>query len=106
MNNVLEQIQNQGKYISSGPELSKQVFFAAQETSTSFSSVLTNSLSGISELQNSARQKANDFMLGSPDVGLNDVMVDMQKSSLALNFGIQTRNKMISAYQEIMSMGI
>ncbi len=45
-------------------------------------------------------------MSGAPDIGLNDVMVSLQKSTLALNLGIQVRNKMVSAYQEIMGMSV
>ncbi len=45
-------------------------------------------------------------MTGATDIGLNDVMVSMQKSSVALNLGIQVRNKMVSAYQEVMSMSV
>uniref|UniRef100_UPI002022FEA0 flagellar hook-basal body complex protein FliE n=1 Tax=Enterobacter hormaechei TaxID=158836 RepID=UPI002022FEA0 len=42
-------------------------------------------------------------MSGSSDIGLNDVMLAMQKSSISFSFGVQARNKMLSAYQEIMN---
>ena len=42
-------------------------------------------------------------MSGSSDIALNDVMLAMQKSSISFSFGMQARNKMISAYQEIMN---
>ncbi|MDR2226524.1 MAG: flagellar hook-basal body complex protein FliE, partial [Providencia sp.] len=32
--------------------------------------------------------------------------VDMQKASLSLQMGIQVRNKLVAAYQEIMSMPV
>ena len=47
-----------------------------------------------------------DFTLGKADISLNDVMVDMQKASLSLQMGIQVRNKLVAAYQEIMSMPV
>ena len=43
------------------------------------------------------------WMSGSSDIGLNDVMLAMQKSSISFSFGVQARNKMLSAYQEIMN---
>ncbi|MFN6886260.1 flagellar hook-basal body complex protein FliE, partial [Proteus mirabilis] len=46
------------------------------------------------------------FTLGTPGVELNDVMVDMQKSSISLQMGVQVRNKLVAAYQEIMSMQV
>ncbi|MBQ4797464.1 flagellar hook-basal body complex protein FliE, partial [Pectobacterium versatile] len=46
------------------------------------------------------------FTLGKPGVALNDVMVDNQKASIALQMGVQVRNKLVSAYQEVMNMTI
>jgi len=37
-------------------------------------------------------------------VALNDVMVDLQKANVAFQTGVQVRNKLVSAYQEMMSM--
>jgi flagellar hook-basal body complex protein FliE len=34
------------------------------------------------------------------------VMISGQKAAMALTFGIQMRNKMVSAYQEIMNMAV
>ncbi|WP_163454931.1 flagellar hook-basal body complex protein FliE, partial [Escherichia coli] len=46
------------------------------------------------------------FTLGKSNVSLNDVMVDMQKASLSLQMGIQVRNKLVAAYQEVMSIPV
>jgi flagellar hook-basal body complex protein FliE len=37
-------------------------------------------------------------------VALNDVMVDMQKANISFQMGLQVRNKVVAAYQEIMNM--
>ncbi len=34
-----------------------------------------------------------------PGISLNDVMVDLQKSSVSLQMGVQVRNKLVAAYQ-------
>ncbi|OMQ24464.1 flagellar hook-basal body complex protein FliE [Serratia oryzae] len=73
---------------------------------TSFASELKIALGKISSTQQSARQQAQDFALGVPGSSLNDVMVDLQKSSVSLQLGIQVRNKLVAAYQEIMSMPV
>lgn len=39
-------------------------------------------------------------------VSLNDVMVDMQKANIGFQFGLQVRNKLVSAYNEIMQMSV
>ncbi|EOS4848758.1 flagellar hook-basal body complex protein FliE [Escherichia coli] len=63
----------------------------------------------ISQLQAtamSARTQAEKFTLGEPGVALNDVMTDMQKASVSMQMGIQVRNKLVAAYQEVMSMQV
>ncbi|MGP2704625.1 flagellar hook-basal body complex protein FliE, partial [Serratia marcescens] len=47
-----------------------------------------------------------DFELGVPGISLNDVMVDLQKSSVSLQLGVQVRNKLVAAYQDIMNMPV
>jgi len=73
-------------------------------TSVSFSDTLKQSLARISEAQNKAYGQAEAFELGKPGVALNDVMVDLQKASINFQMGVQVRNKMVAAYQEVMNM--
>ena len=42
--------------------------------------------------------------LGRPGVALNDVMVDLQKANVAFQTGLQVRNRLVAAYQEVMSL--
>ncbi|AST69840.1 MULTISPECIES: flagellar hook-basal body complex protein FliE [Kosakonia] len=74
------------------------------EPSISFAGQLHAALDRISDTQNAARVQAEKFTLGEPGVALNDVMTDLQKSSISLQMGIQVRNKLVSAYQDIMNM--
>ncbi|MBW5810965.1 flagellar hook-basal body complex protein FliE [Yersinia kristensenii] len=73
---------------------------------TGFASELKAAIGKISENQQTARTLAQNFELGVPGVGLNDVMVNMQKSSVSLQLGIQVRNKLVAAYQDVMNMGV
>lgn len=79
---------------------------SATQPEVSFGSELRAALGRISEASATARAQAENFSLGKPGVSLNDVMVDLQKSSVSLQMGIQVRNKLVSAYQEIMSMQV
>lgn len=63
-------------------------------------------LDTISQNQIQAHNKAKAFEMGEPNTSLNEVMVDMQKSVVSLQFGIQVRNKLVAAYQEIMNMNV
>ena len=71
-----------------------------------FINELKTALDNISQLQIQTNNSAKAFEMGEPNVSLNEVMVNMQKSSVSLQFGIQVRNKLVSAYQEIMNMNV
>ncbi|MEZ2583037.1 flagellar hook-basal body complex protein FliE [Kluyvera intermedia] len=72
----------------------------------SFAGQLHAALDRVSETQTSARTQAEKFSLGEPGIALNDVMTDLQKASVSLQMGIQVRNKLVSAYQEVMGMQV
>jgi flagellar hook-basal body complex protein FliE len=72
----------------------------------SFASALKSSIDKISDNQKSALSEAHAFEIGSPNVSLNDVMVDMQKANVGLQFGLQVRNKLVSAYNDIMQISV
>ena len=67
---------------------------------------LISAVNEINTTRVNSANKVEDFTLGKADISLNDVMVDMQKASLSLQMGIQVRNKLVAAYQEIMSMPV
>lgn len=71
-----------------------------------FSGELQASIRRINELQQSAGDKAKAFQAGDPNVALNDVMVDMQKASIAFQMGVQVRNRLVGAYKEVMNMQV
>ena len=75
------------------------------QPSISFAGQLHAALDRISDTQ-TARTEAEKFTLGEPGVALNDVMTDMQKASVSMQMGIQVRNKLVAAYQEVMSMQV
>ena len=64
----------------------------------------------ISDTLNEQRLKADDaaqkFALGDDSVNLSDVMIERQKASLSLQATVQVRNKLVSAYHEIMNMQV
>ena len=72
----------------------------------SFASVLKNGLDSVSALQTKASETAMAFQRGTPGVELPQVMLDMQKSSIAFRGAVEVRNRMISAYQDIMNMPV
>ncbi|WP_192458713.1 flagellar hook-basal body complex protein FliE [Musicola keenii] len=71
-----------------------------------FAQEMKSALDKISQLQETAKTQAQQYELGEKGIALNDVMVDLQKASLSLQMGVQVRNKLVSAYQEIMNMSV
>lgn len=71
-----------------------------------FAGELKASIGKINQMQQQASDKARRFQLGEPGLELSEVMTDMQKAGLAFQMGTQVRNRVISAYKEIMNMPV
>ena len=71
-----------------------------------FAGLLQESVSKVNEVQQTSSKLAAAFEAGDPNVDLAEVMVAMQKSSLSFQAMTTVRNKLVSAYQEIMSMPV
>lgn len=105
MAGIIDQIHFQARELS-GLNKPDRAEGATTGNTVPFSDLLINSINSINQAQSAANVQSQAFMKGSPDIGLNDVMVSLQKSSLTLNLGIQVRNKIVSAYQDIMGMAL
>ncbi|HHW63468.1 MAG TPA: flagellar hook-basal body complex protein FliE [Rhodocyclaceae bacterium] len=71
-----------------------------------FADVLNNALKDVSAAQGEARAMAQNFSAGDPNVNLQDVMVNLQKASLSFQQMVQVRNRLVTAYQDIMNMPV
>src|SRR5574340_882656 len=71
-----------------------------------FQSALKSSLDQVNQGQLQSQKLAERFEMGDSSVSLSDAMIALQKSSIAFQATVQVRNKLVSAYQEIMNMGI
>lgn len=71
-----------------------------------FGEALQASLERINHVQQAAGQEVKAFQAGKPGVALYDVMIGQQKASLAFQAGVQVRNRVVNAYQQIMRMQV
>ena len=69
-----------------------------------FSELMKQALEQVNETQSTAKELATAFELGKEGVELPEVMIALQKSSISFQAVTQVRNKLLSAYQEVMSM--
>jgi flagellar hook-basal body complex protein FliE len=71
-----------------------------------FAGLLRDSVSKVSEVQQHATGLAAAFEAGDPQVDLADAVIALEKASLSFQALSQVRNKLVSAYQEIMNMQV
>jgi flagellar hook-basal body complex protein FliE len=73
---------------------------------TSFTDLLRRSVDAVNGTQQRAEHLAQAFESGDPKVDLSEVMVAIQKANVSFQAMAQVRNKLVSAYQEIMNMAV
>ena len=71
-----------------------------------FSQVLKSTIEQVNEAQQQAHQMTQDFAAGKSDVNLQDVMVNLQKASMSFQQMVQVRNRLVSAYRDIINMQV
>lgn len=71
-----------------------------------FGTLMKDSINQVNEAQHEAKGLATAFEAGDPEVNLPEMMVALQKSSLSFQAMTQVRNKLLSAYQEVMNMQV
>lgn len=72
----------------------------------SFASVMKQGLDAVNATQSQSAALATRFERGDPGVELSQVMLESQKASVAFRATVEVRNRLVSAYQEIMNMPI
>lgn len=88
---------------ASGRDASPEVEGAAK---LDFGAMMKDSIEKVSETQMQAKELATAFESGDTSAELPEVMVAMQKASISFQAMTQVRNKLLSAYQEVMNMQV
>lgn len=76
-----------------------------EDTSVNFKELLDQAISDVNDMQKSADTKIAQFSAGEV-TDPHEVMIAIEEASLALQYTMQIRNKMLDAYQEIMRMQV
>ena len=74
-------------------------------SSASFSDLLGNVINSVNDIHQDAAT-AQDALLAGEPVELHDVMIKAEEAGLATELLLQVRNKLVSAYNEIMRMPV
>ena len=73
---------------------------------TGFSSILSGALKDINSAQLDASKQQQDFQVGAPGATLEQTMLSMQKAQIGFQAAVTVRNKLVSAYTDIMNMPV
>jgi flagellar hook-basal body complex protein FliE len=71
-----------------------------------FANVLKSSLDSVNQAQHQAEDLQKAFVLGDDKVSLSDTMIAMQKANISFQTAVQVRNKVVTAYNDIMNMQV
>jgi flagellar hook-basal body complex protein FliE len=84
----------------------QQINGSQSSSKVSFSDALKSSLDQVNQMQKSSEQLGKNFAMGDDSVSLSDVMIAGQKANIAFQATVQVRNKLVSAYQDMMNMQV
>lgn len=101
-NMSVDQVLNQMRILSQNkivPDLN-------QVERPDFSQLLTDSINKVNELQKESREMKTAFEMGDQNIDIPEVMIAVQKASLSFEAITEVRNKLLSAYQEVMNMQV
>lgn len=76
----------------------------AQESG--FADMLKDAVNSVNDAQQKSAELQEAFQMGDPEVDITQVMIQMQKASVSFEAMTQVRNRLVSAYQDIMNMPI
>lgn len=78
----------------------------AEPPKTQFNDLLKASLNAVNDAQQEAGRLKTGFENGTTDSSLVEVMIASQKANLSFRAVTEVRNKLVSAYQDIMNMPV
>ncbi len=78
----------------------------AAPSGASFGDAMTQALKNVSAQQQEVSKMQRELQLDNPTVSLEETMVAMQKAQIGFQATLQVRNRLVSAYSEIMNMQI
>ena len=101
VNSVLAQMRVMASQAQGVPQLS-----VTEAGTGDFKSLMTRALDQVNETQKTAGRLAESFERGDENVDVAEVMIALQKADVSFQAINQVRNRLVTAYQDIMNMPI
>ena len=74
--------------------------------SVDFAQVLQNSIAQVNQTQQQAEGMSANFAAGDGNANLHEVMIALQKANVSFQEMVQVRNKLVTAYHDVMNMQV
>ena len=79
---------------------------SANADAPDFAQVLKNSIDQVNQTQQQAETMAANFAAGDSTANLHEVMVSLQQANVSFQEMVQVRNKLVTAYHDVMNMSV
>lgn len=79
---------------------------AKKPNGVGFAETLGSAINEVNNTQKAAESMSTAFVQGAKDVELADVMLSLNKADVSFKTLAEVRNRMVSAYQDIMNMPV
>jgi flagellar hook-basal body complex protein FliE len=99
---VLSQIRSLSSQMQ--PGAAQKPATAPANGASDFAALLRQGIDQVNQSEQTASQLADAYTRGTPGVELPQVMVQMQKASVSLRALTEVRDRLVSAYTDIMNM--
>lgn len=86
-------------------KIEQKIGNADQKPGTGFKETISNFVNEVNDLQIKAGESIENFASGKAE-NVHEVMIAMAKAEVSFKFMMETRNKLVDAYKEIMKMGV
>ncbi len=102
IDNILQQLQAASALAAGGKKQSG----GDEITRVDFNEKLKAAVDQVNNAQQVADKLTMQFVSGESNVDLHEVMISLQKANVSFQSMVQVRNKLVTAYQEIMNMQV
>lgn len=102
IDNILQQLQATSELASGVKRQPK----SDEVVSVDFSEKLKAAVDQVNKAQIGSDRLTQQFVSDQANVDLHEVMISLQKANVSFQSMVQVRNKLVTAYQEIMNMQV
>ena len=106
INNIQNNLLGQMQALEAMAQGQTQKLEAKTEQTTSFGALIEQAINQVNETQGQAGELRKAFEMGDSQVSLSEVMIAAQKSSISFQALTEVRNKLLTAYQDVMNMPV